>query len=109
MQARRAAAFLRAFGDATRLRILHALSIRPLTVGEMARVLRVPLPRISRHLRYLDVRGLVECGPRNRGVEYRLVSPRSPLHDKVLTVIQERFIDMQEMQQDRDRVLAVER
>ena len=109
MHARKAAAFLRAFGDATRLRILHALSVRPLTVGEMARVLKVPFPRISRHLRYLDVRGVVECGPRGRSVQYRLAPCGSPLHESVLAVIQQAAASMHEMQQDLPRLLAQER
>ena len=55
----RATPILKAFGEDTRLRILRILSAQELSVGELVDVLRVPQPRISRHLGVLRAAGLV--------------------------------------------------
>ncbi len=60
MLARHVGSLLRAFGDGTRLRVVKALAQGDLTVGDLAALLRCPKPRLSRHLRYLQARGLVE-------------------------------------------------
>ena len=104
MHAKEAAAFLRAFGDGTRLRILHALTVRPLTVGELARVLKAPIPRLSRHLRYLDARGLVAWQSSGRSVLYRLTPPRNRLHRRVMRAVQECMSDIIETEGDRSRL-----
>ncbi len=87
MDAKEAGIFMRGFGDGTRLRILDALSIRPLTVGGLSDLLEVPLPKVSRHLRYLDARGLVEWATSGKGTQYRLAKPQHALHRAVLAAV----------------------
>ena len=58
MTAKQAGNFMRAFGDGTRLRIVCALLVRPTTVNDLTRLLRAPVQRVSRHLRYLHARGV---------------------------------------------------
>lgn len=87
MNAKQAATFMRAFSDGTRLRILGALAHHKLTVCELAGLLRCPHFRVSRHLRYLHARGVVECGPKGHAVVYHLTAPRHELHASALKAL----------------------
>src|SRR6185436_7107182 len=51
----------RAFSDRTRLRILSILTQGEHCVGDLVEVLKVPQPKVSRHLAYLRKAGLVEA------------------------------------------------
>ena len=104
MNARQAGSFLRAFGDGTRLRILSALSQRPLGVSELTQLLRCPLHRVSRHLRYLHARSVVEYEPRGKGVVYRLTRPEQRLHDEVLRAVLGGLSEVEEVQRDRAKL-----
>lgn len=63
---------LRAAGESTRTRILWLLGRGELSVGELAQVLGQSQPRLSRHLKFLTVAGLVERLPEGAWVFYRL-------------------------------------
>lgn len=63
---------LRAAGDATRIRILAALGVRPLCVCELVSLVDVGQPAVSRHLSLLEAAGLVESVRDGRWVDYRL-------------------------------------
>ena len=63
---------LRATGDGTRLRILAALSVRPLCVCELVSLVDVGQPAVSRHLGVLEAAGLVAGVRDGRWIEYRL-------------------------------------
>jgi DNA-binding transcriptional ArsR family regulator len=59
---------LDALGDRTRRQIIERLGIGPMPVGELAAVLPVGRPAVSKHLRVLEGAGLVEhrsVGTRN--------------------------------------------
>jgi DNA-binding transcriptional ArsR family regulator len=45
--------YLKALGDPTRLRIVKALQIGPLTVSDLAELLEVDMQKVSHHLRIL--------------------------------------------------------
>jgi ArsR family transcriptional regulator len=100
MTAQEAGTFMRAFGDGTRLRILAALAIRPATVWELARQIRCPEHRVSRHLRYLHARGVVEWSPAGKAVSYRLAAPSHPLHAQVLAAVRATMGDIEEVRAD---------
>lgn len=65
---------LRAAGDGTRLRILVALSVRPLCVCELVSLVDVGQPAVSRHLGLLEAAGLVASVRDGRWIEYRLAT-----------------------------------
>ncbi len=100
MTAQEAATFMRAFGDGTRLRIIAALSRRPATVWELARLIGCPEHRVSRHLRHLDARGVVEWRPAAKAVSYSLAAPSHALHDEVLAAVQATMGDIEEVRTD---------
>ncbi|HWD81576.1 MAG TPA: metalloregulator ArsR/SmtB family transcription factor [Kribbella sp.] len=53
-------AVLRALADDGRRRLVEALAARPATAGELAELLPIARPGVSRHLRVLREAGLVE-------------------------------------------------
>lgn len=65
-----------ALGDPTRVLILYALSEGPLCVNKMVEVLRVSQPTVSRHLRVLRERGLVNTEREGTNIFYSLADRR---------------------------------
>lgn len=62
-------AVLQALSDPNRRTVLLALSDGPATVGELAALLPIARPGVSRHLRILREVGLVEV---NRSAQFRI-------------------------------------
>jgi ArsR family transcriptional regulator len=58
--------------DRTRLRILHLLSDGPLCVCHLQEILSEPQVKISKHLRYLKERGMVQAERQANWMIYRL-------------------------------------
>jgi ArsR family transcriptional regulator len=76
-------ALFKALADATRLRILGLLLTGEVCVCDIHESLRVPQPKVSRHLAYLRRTGLVETRRDGLWVYYRL----GRLADPVLSTI----------------------
>jgi ArsR family transcriptional regulator len=74
----------RAFADATRLRILHLLTSGELCVCDLVDVLRLPQPKVSRHLAYLRRAGLVLARREGFWTHYRLAPAAGALQKKLL-------------------------
>jgi len=51
---------LRAIADSVRVRILYALTIEPLCVCELSRLLQMSMPAVSHHLRILTTNGILK-------------------------------------------------
>ncbi len=68
--------FCSALADSTRLVLLYALADKPRNVTELTQELSVPQPTISRHLKILRDRGLVEATRQGMTVEYALSDRR---------------------------------
>lgn len=66
------AIFFKIFGDETRLRIIDALSIRPMCVGELADLLEMTHSSISHQLSSLRTMNLVQTTKDGKMVTYRL-------------------------------------
>ena len=67
-------AVLQAVSDASRRTVLEALSQGPATVGELAALLPIARPGVSRHLRVLREAGLVEV---RHEAQFRVYSLRA--------------------------------
>ncbi len=63
-----------ALGEPSRLRIVELLGTRPCAVGEIAEVLRIRQPQVSKHLKVLGESGLVRAEPDARRRIYHLQS-----------------------------------
>jgi len=65
-----------ALADSTRLLLLYALNEQPRNVTELATELNLPQPTISRHLKVLRERGLVQAARQGVNVQYSLTDRR---------------------------------
>lgn len=65
-----------ALGDPTRLMILYTLENGPKCVNDIAIELSIPQPTVSRHLKILRERALVDAIRRGTSVEYSLPDMR---------------------------------
>jgi ArsR family transcriptional regulator, cadmium/lead-responsive transcriptional repressor len=70
------AKYFRVLGDRTRLRILELVAESECSVGELARELGQPQPKISNHLACLRWCGFVVTRREHRTVYYRLADQR---------------------------------
>lgn len=75
--------------DRTRLRILNLLDAGPLCVCHFQTVLKESQVKISKHLAYLRVRGLVETRREGNWIIYSLPAKRPPELDANLRCLQD--------------------
>ncbi|CAA7601492.1 HTH ArsR-type DNA-binding domain protein [Acididesulfobacillus acetoxydans] len=78
--------FFNILSDETRLRILTLLAGQELCVCELAEILNVPQPKVSRHLGKLRDVGLVKDMRRGQWVFYGLTA-NEPLEQDILAMI----------------------
>jgi len=90
----------RAFSDRTRLRILSILTQGEHCVGDLVEILKVPQPKVSRHLAYLRKTGLVETREQGLWNFYRLAPARVPFHRKMLECLSACYSDVPEIARD---------
>src|SRR3984957_10058863 len=90
----------RAFSDPTRLRILNLLRPGELCVCDLVRVLRVPQPKVSRHLAYLRRAGLVTGRKDGLWMYYTLAAIRNAFHGKLMECLACCFKDVPELAKD---------
>ena len=74
----------KAFADETRLRILHLLAQKELCVCDLVDTLRLPQPKISRHLAYLRDAGLVVDRKQGLWKYYSLTPAHGQFHKGLL-------------------------
>ncbi|HEY4330699.1 MAG TPA: metalloregulator ArsR/SmtB family transcription factor [Phycisphaerae bacterium] len=104
--AARADRLFRAFADPTRLRILHLLTPGELCVCDLVEVLRVPQPKVSRHLAYLRKAGLVLTRREGLWSHYRLATASNPLQAKLFDCLTCCFRDLPELAADAKKLQA---
>jgi ArsR family transcriptional regulator, arsenate/arsenite/antimonite-responsive transcriptional repressor len=90
----------KAFADETRLRILNLLAQGEQCVCEFQMVLRVPQPKISRHLAYLRRVGLIQERKEGKWVIYALTEARDPVHAALLRCVRGCFQGVNSLKQD---------
>ncbi len=90
--------------DATRLRLLNLLTVRPLCVCHFEAVLRLPQARISRHLAYLRRNGMVAVEQRGPWRIYSLATPRPHALAANLACLQDALPEEPQLRQDRAKL-----
>lgn len=90
----------KAFADETRLRLLNLLAQRSHCVCEFQGILRVPQPKISRHLAYLRRSGLVVEKRHGKRIMYSLAEAISPVHASLLRCVRGCFQEIDFLQRD---------
>jgi ArsR family transcriptional regulator, arsenate/arsenite/antimonite-responsive transcriptional repressor len=97
----------RAFSDPIRLRILSLIQPGELCVCDLVQILRAPQPTISRHLSYLKRAGLINARQEGSWNYYRLATPRTAFHGKLLECLTSCFKDVPDIAKDASRAVAV--
>lgn len=93
----------RAFSDRTRLRILHLLQGGELCVGDIVEILRVPQPRVSRHLAYLRKAELVLSRKAGLWSFYSLAPATSAFQRNLVNCLATCFREVPEIKGDEKR------
>jgi ArsR family transcriptional regulator, arsenate/arsenite/antimonite-responsive transcriptional repressor len=96
--------FFQALSDNTRLRLLNLMGDREVCVCYFVEILRVPQPKISRHLAYLRNAGIVSARREGKWMHYRIVMPP---HSGATQILRQTLRWMKEdraMQGDRERL-----
>ena len=93
----------KAFGEATRLRLLNLLAQREHCVCEFQNILGVSQPKISRHLAHLRRVGLVQTRRAGKMIFYSLAPATNALHTALLRCLRGCFTGIQFLQADRER------
>src|SRR6185295_16335227 len=99
----------RAFSDRTRLRILSILKQGESCVGDLVEILRVPQPKVSRHLAYLRKAGLVHARGDGLWNFYTLAPATTPFHKKMLECLNVCYGDVPEIARDARKTLALKK
>ena len=97
---------LKVLSDPTRLRILRMLSREELSVGELARVIAMSQSRVSNHLKVLRESAMLEERREGASVRVRLATGKG-LPDELWTAIEPRLADLEECQDDLERLTRV--
>lgn len=97
----------RAFSDRTRLRILHLLRRGEVCVGDLVTILRVPQPKVSRHLAYLRKSGLVVVRKEGLWSHYSLAPAKGAFHQKLVECLACCFGDVPELKADAMRAARI--
>jgi ArsR family transcriptional regulator len=97
----------RAFADVTRLRILHLLARRDLSVCEIMATMGVPQSKISRHLGYLRDSGLVVSRTQGQWRLYSLAEPTTRFQARAIHCLKDCFDEVAVLRQDMARLKVV--
>jgi len=99
----------RAFCDRSRLRILNLLRDGELCVGDVVESLRVPQPKVSRHLANLRKADLVTVRKEGLRSHYSLASPQTDFHHQLLECAMTCFQEVPEIRSDNARAAKIRR
>jgi ArsR family transcriptional regulator len=99
--------FFIALSDRNRLRLINLMGEDEVCVCFFVEILKMPQPKVSRHLAYLRRAGIVEARREGKWMHYRIVPPSDKYARRILEVVREWLGRDREMQQDRDRLVKI--
>ncbi|MBO0860567.1 MAG: metalloregulator ArsR/SmtB family transcription factor [Chloracidobacterium sp.] len=99
--------FFGALSDRNRLRLINLMGEDEVCVCFFVEILKMPQPRVSRHLAYLRRAGIVEARREGKWMHYRIVPPSEAHAARILHEAREYLATDREMQQDRARLVKV--
>jgi ArsR family transcriptional regulator, arsenate/arsenite/antimonite-responsive transcriptional repressor len=94
----------KALADVTRLRILGLLLTGEVCVCHIHESLRVPQPKVSRHLAYLRRAGLVEARREGLWMHYRIADLPDPILASLSGAVQHALTHLDSVHRDADRL-----
>jgi ArsR family transcriptional regulator, arsenate/arsenite/antimonite-responsive transcriptional repressor len=99
--------FFVALSDRNRLRLINLMDDDEVCVCFFVEILKMPQPRVSRHLAYLRRAGIVATRREGKWMHYRIVSPADGHAARIFQEVREYLAADREMQQDRARLVKV--
>lgn len=99
--------FFVALSDRNRLRILNLMGDDEVCVCFFVEILKMPQPKVSRHLAYLRRAGIVAARREGKWMHYRMVQPVNEHAAHILQDVRNYLAVDREMQQDRARLAKV--
>lgn len=100
---------LKILADVNRLRILKMLETKPLCVCEMAAVLKITQPSVSRHVRKLKEFGLIAEEQNGFYTDYRLVKPSRQADRALVDTVLNAFARDPQVSADRQVLRNIDR
>jgi ArsR family transcriptional regulator len=101
------ARFFIALSDRNRLRLINLMGEDEVCVCFFVEILKMPQPKVSRHLAYLRRAGIVEARREGKWMHYRIVTPSDKYAQRILEAVREWLARDREMQQDRARLVKI--
>jgi ArsR family transcriptional regulator, arsenate/arsenite/antimonite-responsive transcriptional repressor len=99
--------FFIALSDRNRLRLINLMGEDEVCVCFFVEILKMPQPKVSRHLAYLRRAGVVEARREGKWMHYRIVTPSDEYAQRILEVVRDWLGRDREMQQDRARLVKI--
>jgi ArsR family transcriptional regulator len=99
-----AEAFFKALADATRLRILGLLLTGEVCVCHIQESLKIPQPKVSRHLAYLRRAGLVHTRREGLWIHYRMAQLSDPVLQTISQAVAHGLAQMDVVRRDARRL-----
>src|SRR2546427_829227 len=101
------ALLFRALADHTRLRLLNLMGDDEVCVCFLVQALGMSQPKISRHLAYLRLAGIVAARRESKWMHYRLESPADPHATAVIDSVRAYLNNSPQMRMDRSRLVKL--
>lgn len=99
--------FFVALSDRNRLRLINLMGDDEVCVCFFVEILKMPQPRVSRHLAYLRRAGIVAARREGKWMHYRIVPSADGHAARILQEVREYLAADRKMQQDRARLVKV--
>jgi ArsR family transcriptional regulator, arsenate/arsenite/antimonite-responsive transcriptional repressor len=99
--------FFVALSDRNRLRLINLMGDDEVCVCFFVEILKMPQPKVSRHLAYLRQAGIVSARREGKWMHYRIVPPSDAHAARILQELREWLAADREMRQDRARFVKV--
>jgi ArsR family transcriptional regulator len=99
--------FFVALSDRNRLRLINLMGEDEVCVCFFVEILKMPQPRVSRHLAYLRRAGIVAARRDGKWMHYRIVPPPDERAARIFQEVRKYLAADREMQQDRARLVRV--
>lgn len=93
-----------ALADRTRLRLLSLMGEQEVCVCYFVEILRLPQPKISRHLAYLRRTGMVTARREGKWMHYRIAVPENRFARRLLAQTLHWLGEHEDLQRDRARL-----
>ncbi len=99
--------FFVALSDRNRLRLINLMGEDEICVCFFVEILKMPQPRVSRHLAYLRRAGIAAARREGKWMHYRIVPPSDERAARILQEAREYLAADREMQQARARLVRI--